>query len=87
MERFHSDLLRPDAADYRFERFFIINFSTGELQPNPAASSEDQTKAQITIDILDLNHRGQMLARCHSIERSQSGDIPIDDLAYRFLFE
>ena len=62
---FSEDLLRPDAPDYQFERYFVYNYRDGSLSPNPAASEYDQARALRTIRHLRLN-KG---ARCTSRKR------------------
>ena len=87
-EQFDDDLLRPDAADFSFSRYFIVNYSTGEIDSNPAASPEDQHRASITIDIFDLKHKAQCTSRRHSVERFQSmPHADLEDFAYRFMFD
>jgi uncharacterized protein (TIGR02646 family) len=66
---FDESLLRPDEIDYRYERFFIYNHADGTLAPNPAASSADQRRARITIDLLKLNSRGRPAARQRELQR------------------
>lgn len=34
-------LLRPDAVTYTFDKYFVFNYRTGELETNPAASLLD----------------------------------------------
>ncbi len=85
-ESFHDDLLRPDDDDFSFQRYFIFNYSTGEIQANPAASENEIIRAKITIEILGLNHIGQCISRRHSVERFQP-DSNLEDFAYRFLFD
>ena len=54
-KRFSSKLLKPDQLDYEFTYFFIRNFSTGEIKPNPARNQVDQERARITIKFYGLN--------------------------------
>ena len=56
-------LLRPDAADYTFERFFIYKYLTGEIEPNPSADATDSLRAKKTIEIFRLNAEGRPIAR------------------------
>lgn len=85
-ESYHNDLLRPDDIDFSFQRYFIINYSTGEIQSNPAASEREKECADVTIEILGLNHTGQCISRRHSIERFQP-ESDLEDFAHRFLFD
>ena len=57
-EQWNAALLRPDAPDFAFSKYFLFKADSGELEPNPKAAEEDQHRAQVTIDILDLNRSG-----------------------------
>ncbi|MDX2070472.1 MAG: hypothetical protein SFV55_18740 [Haliscomenobacter sp.] len=56
MESFSTDLLRPDAPDYSFERYFLYNYASHEIEVNPNASLTDQNKAETTIRIFQFNY-------------------------------
>jgi uncharacterized protein (TIGR02646 family) len=86
MEQFDDALLRPDEVGFSFSRYFIFNYTTHKIDPNPAASPEDQNRAVVTINILKLNDNAQCIARRHSIERYEKGN-DLDDFAFRFVFE
>lgn len=80
-------LLRPDAEDYSFERYFAYRFNTGELCPNGRASPEDQARAAKTIEILDLNRDGACTMRKRTVRwllQATSSEDRVD-VAYRFL--
>jgi hypothetical protein len=67
-------------------RYFDYDFATNELRPNPAASIEDQRRAETTIAVLDLNRAGNRKARQRAIPRFRG--LTADDLEdepYRFL--
>ena len=85
-EQFSDDLVRPDATDFSFNRYFIVNYLTGEIQANPAATVDEKLCAEVTIKFLGLNHTGQCISRRHSFER-YNAESDIDDFAYRFMFE
>lgn len=88
MERFDDALLRPDEAGYSFERYFIFNFSTGEVEINPAASDEDKYRAEVTLRLFGFNQEGQPFSRRRewkSFEKQVFEDL--NDYAFRFLFE
>jgi uncharacterized protein (TIGR02646 family) len=88
MENYDPILLRPDALDYSFERYFILNFSTFEIKPNPKAISEDQNRAELSIRLFGFNETGQLIARRHSFERYNTTPSPdLEDFAFRFIFE
>ncbi len=58
-EQWDEALLAPDEATYRFERYFIFDFTTGAIQPNPRATPQDRHAAATTISLygLDLSAR------------------------------
>jgi uncharacterized protein (TIGR02646 family) len=59
---FNELVLRPEEPNFTFDRFFDI---TGEFElvPNGTASSEDQERAQITIELFGLNRQALRTAR------------------------
>jgi uncharacterized protein (TIGR02646 family) len=88
LENYDISLLRPDATDYKFEKYFILNFSTFEIKSNPSASFEDQKRADISIRIFGFNELGQRIARRHSFERYNLTSSPdLEDFAFKFIFE
>ena len=54
-KRYSPKLLKPDDPSYEFKYFFIRNFSTGEIKPNPARSREEQERSEVTIKFYGLN--------------------------------
>lgn len=62
-ERWTAALLRPDAEDYSFSRYFFYEAASGTLVPHPAASTDDQARARQTIEILDLNREDKRTVR------------------------
>jgi len=83
-ERWDDGLLRPDAADYSFERYFVFDYTTGEMKANPCANPADQARAKITIRIYGLDTPQRR--RCRSLELRQwqrSDERVLDDWAYR----
>lgn len=81
--------LKPDEPSYKFEEYFIVDFSTGELQPNPTASSDKRTMATDTITVLRLNARGLPEDRLRELDRNGdelTEDFPLSKRAYRFLY-
>lgn len=55
-DRFDEGLLRPDASDYAFDRYFECDLATGRLAPAGDASPDDQGRAAVTIQLFNLNH-------------------------------
>lgn len=93
-ENYDKKLLKPDAIEYEFNRYFKIKAKTGEIVINPAASTEDKQRAQITIDIYDLNSEVRKSSRIKQLQlkymfKYRKKGIYNDDLdnfSYRFLF-
>lgn len=91
MEQFDDRLLCPDEMQYRFERYFLLDTRTFEIQPNLAATPDEQQRAMITIEIFGFNHEGQkahrkMTWKLYHDSKDLSPD-ERDDLAFRFMFE
>ena len=89
-EQFEESLLRPDFPTYAFHHFFIYNFNTHNIDPNPNSSCEDQLRAEFTIRIFKLNDLSRIAARRISWERwwyTPAAVRNIDDFAFRFIFE
>jgi len=85
---FHDLLLRPDELHYSFQHFFSYNFTAHIIEPNPAASDEDQQRAAWTIEIFDFNFPAVKTSRRHAFERYNTTILPhVDDFNYRFLFD
>lgn len=89
-EQCHDGLLRPDDTDFSFQRHFIVNYTSGEIELNPKANQQEQMCAKITISILQLNNTARCISRKHAIQRFQvvnEKERDINDFPYRFLFE
>lgn len=82
--KFDEALLRPDADDYAFISYFIYDSLTGEVSPNPGCSEEDQSRANVTINLYGLNRFDRPEARKRAFEMSR--DANLDDRPYRFIF-
>jgi uncharacterized protein (TIGR02646 family) len=88
-EQWDEALLRPDDADFHFERYFEYRFDSGELQPAAAASVGDQHRARRTIEILHLNRDGACMNRkraVRSIRHAVAAGEP-QDSGYRYLIQ
>jgi uncharacterized protein (TIGR02646 family) len=80
---FHDDLLQPDSPEYTFERFFLWDFTTGEILVNPLASPEDKRRAECTRTNYRLNEKHPRFRRMARRRRGRFNDDPLDDFAYR----
>lgn len=87
-DRFDKRLLKPDANDYSFERYFLVNYRTGEIEVNPAASAYDQQRAELTLTFYALNDYGRPQSRLLEYRRYQklivTDEWQLDDFPYRF---
>jgi uncharacterized protein (TIGR02646 family) len=89
MEQFSENLLQPDDENFRFERFFIYNFTNHQIEVNPIAADHDQIKANKTLEILQFNENGQVVSRRHAWERWQGlseNNRFLIDFPFRFIF-
>ncbi len=87
-EDYDEQLLRPDAPDYDFTRYFIYSFIEHTIHPNPRVSSNDQKRAEMTIKIFYLNEPGLIETRRIEFERYNSTDSTeyiLDDFSFRFM--
>ncbi len=87
-ERFDRKLLKPDKPEYYFEKYFVLNYKTGEIEANPSASESDQNRAKITIEMYGLNKTERQHSRLHEYKKYQKlcddKDFCLDDFSYRF---
>lgn len=89
-DSFDKKLLKPDAADYSFQRYFVINYKTGEIEPNPGATAIEQQRAQFTIALYGLNEHGRPQSRINESRKYQGlleKGYTLDDFSYRFFLE
>lgn len=86
---FDELLLKPDEQEYSFERYFVNNYKTGEIEPNPAADVQDRARALITIRLYQLNKDIRKLLRLRELKRFnyKPEEDSIDDFNYRFFLE
>ena len=68
-DSYNELLLRPDAIDYKFDRYFDLDFDKHLIIPNSNASKEYQQRALITIDILGLNHPEIIKGRASELQK------------------
>lgn len=82
-DAFDDAALRPDAADYQFDRYFRWDYTLGIIEVNDQASTEDQKRAHATIQLYRLNDGHPSLRKRELRKRAQGPDDPLDDFAYR----
>ncbi len=84
--RFSKKLLKPDQVSYKFLDYFIYNYSTGMIKPNPARNSFDQERADLTIELYGLNDWGRPDERIKERQKFLDASNPnINDYSYRFI--
>lgn len=84
-ERYTTDLLKPDRATYNFDDYFVIDWTTGKLEPLHTAPDPRYYAAFNTIDLYGLNRGGKPKARLKELDQyNDSGNPNIDDFSYRF---
>ena len=81
-------LLKPDQPSYSFNFYFIFNFSTGVIKPNPARTFEDQMRADKNIGLYGLNKYGRPEARISEHRKFSDAVNPnIENYSYRFILQ
>jgi uncharacterized protein (TIGR02646 family) len=83
-DQWDEDLLRSDAADYEFQRYFVVDGVTGAIAPNSLASPAEQQRARRTIEVFDLDSKDRRIARRKTI-RAPDFEASPNERAYRFL--
>ncbi|HEX7634434.1 MAG TPA: retron system putative HNH endonuclease [Noviherbaspirillum sp.] len=87
-EKFDELLLKPDEQEYIFSGYFIVNFRTGAIEALPSAEAVRQSRAQVSIDMYDLNRKARLIARQRELECYLRAENPcIDDFNYRYFLE
>jgi uncharacterized protein (TIGR02646 family) len=85
---FDEKLLKPDDDAYSFDEYFVINWDTGELEPNKGKKIENQVRAEITIKLYRLNENGKPEDRLAELEDFKELNNPdIDEHSYRFFIQ
>lgn len=82
-DAFDEAALRPDAADYHFDRYFRWDYTLGTIEVNDRASVEDQFRAEVTIRLYRLNEGHPSFRKLELRRRAQGMEDPLDDFAYR----
>ncbi len=85
--QFTDEILRPDDPAYHFSHYFIYDFHEHKLCPNPSASIVSQMRAEVTINIFQLNHPGLSKTRKRNLSCYRSGEYQENELGFRFMFQ
>jgi uncharacterized protein (TIGR02646 family) len=85
--KFHRLLLKPDKESYDFNQYFIYNYATHTLEPNPAQSELNQARAKMTLEIYQLNGFERNKDRAKVFTHFYKTINPnIDDFPFRYMF-
>ena len=83
-EKWDDALLRPDAPDYSFRRYFSCEFTTGRIVPRRRAPAEDRRKAQVTIDLYDLNRYAGQRLEMFTNHPYYGASVPLEKKPFRY---
>lgn len=88
-EDWDDALLRPDAHDYLFVKYFTFDYTTGEMKPNDQVVEEgDRSRAETTIRLYGLDCEPRRRRRREELRKWQrSRDRVLDEWAYRDFLE
>ncbi|MEG1465805.1 MAG: hypothetical protein RSA68_06970 [Hafnia sp.] len=89
-ERFDPDLLIADDMAYQFDGYFMLNYSTGAIEPSAAVDSNHQRRAQVTIEHYGLNLPERKKGRLRELQHYQRRDKEVsllDDFSYRYFLQ
>jgi len=84
---YEEELLRPDADDYEFDRYFRWDYTTGELMANESASPEDESAARETIRLYRLNDGHPTFRKMQRRRWQKCNDEVLNDFPYRGFLE
>ncbi len=90
-EAFDKRLLKHDVTGFQFDDYFIFNYSTGELEPNPAKSQYNQDRALKTCELYRLNdferpeERKQVLEN-YMTQVQVDSNLDKNRFSFRFMF-
>ena len=83
-EKWDDGLLAPDVDEYVLHDYFVFDFTTGGISPNPSASLSHQERARCTIELYGLDLAVRRRSRLLEARKWQkTGEQDIDDWAYR----
>lgn len=90
-DNFDEKLLKPDDVAYDFERYFTFNFRTFdiEVRQDEDILEEDKERAEITLEMYNLNYTGRSKARERTFKQyynTLETNRNADDFSYRYMF-
>lgn len=89
---FNKKVLKPDDASYSFNKYFIVDFVSGEISENPNLPANEQQRVKATISTYDLNSTSKCKVRLSQLNYYNTllkdGKNPIlDDFSFRYFIE
>lgn len=80
-------VLKPDAANYNFLKYFQFDAETGEIKVNEYNTNlEEQKRAQKTIEYYKLNTYKRLEVRLEMFNLYNQSDFELDKREFRFMF-
>jgi len=87
-ENLERSLIKPNDINYSFETYFLFDYDSGKIEPNPALISTEKLKAENTIRLYGLNEYNRPLWRKRFLKLYLKTENPdIEDFPYRFIFQ
>ncbi|MFT5647313.1 MAG: hypothetical protein ACI976_002003, partial [Aureispira sp.] len=89
-------VLKPDVASYSFDKYFIFDSKTGNIEVNKFNTTpKDQERAELTIIYYQLNgfkrpqsRRSQFTKFYTSLTSNKIKDnLPLNEVPYRFIYQ
>lgn len=86
-DEWNKYLLKPDVASYQFDKYFVYNARSGEIEVNGAASSHMQKRASETIRIYRLNENNRPKSRRRYFKQYNKTENPvIEEFPFRYIY-
>ncbi len=85
--QYDEQLLRPDELNYNFKDYFLYDYISHTMSPNPIQSTENQERAKITIAVFDLNHASMRVSRRNAFHLFQTDILPATEYYHRYIFQ
>lgn len=81
-------LIKPNDINYSFEKYFLFDYDSGNVESNPALIEIDKLKAENTIRLYGLNEYNRPYRRKFYLKQFQKMQNPdVEDFPYRFIFQ
>ena len=86
--QFDEILLKPDEITYAFDDYFNIEWDTGKLIANRMATPENKDRANLTIELYQLNKNSKPESRLEELNKFLDSNHPeINQFSYRFFLK